>query len=165
MLFIHWWGCCILPHTEDCYITRLWCALVSKLQVIPCWKWSQTEDEDTDGLLTFRVHESVDNPAVLSPGALLCPLPSKRWWWRGTLTAVSEGMIAGHQEHFLKEKKQQRDSSMCSFKGPQRQIKTCTAVKCILYIQWFTKFLTGNLVIEMLHYSSNCRPHHCIMII
>lgn len=44
--FDHWCEYSIAPRTEVGYVTPLWCALLSKLQVIHCLTWSQMEDAD-----------------------------------------------------------------------------------------------------------------------
>lgn len=67
--------------------------------------WSQTEDKDSDGLLTSNIHESVDNPAVLSPDASLGLRRSKRANEAPSLSVQREQRtITGHQEHFHLEK-------------------------------------------------------------
>lgn len=67
--------------------------------------WSQTEDEDSDGLLTSDIHESVDNPAVGSPDASLGSHRSKQAEEAPCLSVQRAlRMITGHQEHFDTEK-------------------------------------------------------------
>lgn len=62
--------------------------------------WSQTEDEDSDGPLTSKIHESVDNPAVRSPDASLGMHRSER----AAEAVGSEGAMITAQEHFHREK-------------------------------------------------------------
>lgn len=67
--------------------------------------WSQTEDEDSDGLLTSDSHESMDDPAVPSPDASLGLLTSNRAVGAPCPSFQRElRMTPGQQEHSHKEK-------------------------------------------------------------
>lgn len=57
MFFVRWCEYFISPCTEGSYITLLWCALLSKLQVTHCLTWSQTEEVDVVAAEQWRSDE------------------------------------------------------------------------------------------------------------